>query len=158
MNDPSGQMSELYDEAYFSERDFLPSHLLACLEQLLHQRQARSVLEVGVGTGRLMTELRHRGYEVEGVDNSPIAAARAGATVASATDLPFGDGVFDCVIGVHMIEHLTGAEGEQFVDEVRRVLKGHGTVFLVTPNFASPLRYLQGPRWYGYSDPTHINF
>src|ERR1700730_6635039 len=104
MKNPDGRVSELYDEAYFSERDFLPSHLLACLEQLLHKRQVHSVLEVGVGTGRLMTELRRRGYEVEGVDNSPIAASLAGARVASATDLPFGDGGFDCVIGGHMIE------------------------------------------------------
>lgn len=148
----------IYDQAYFLERDYLPSHLSACLDRLLPKHSVERVLEVGVGTGKLLRHLQGRGYKVEGIDDSPIAASLSGAILASATNMPFGAGTFDCVIAISLIEHLSEADGKRFIDETRRVLNGDGIVFLVTPNFGSPFRYLQGKRWFGYSDPTHITF
>lgn len=147
-----------YDEAYFAERDYLPCHLLNVIEILLRQNSIHSVLEVGVGSGKLMNKLKDLGYNVNGIDISSVAAKLVGATIASATDIPYPNNQFDCVLGISIIEHLTERDGKKFINEAHRVLKKDGIILLVTPNFSSPLRYIQGKNWFGYSDKTHVFF
>jgi SAM-dependent methyltransferase len=147
-----------YDEDYFHERDIVPSHLLDTILILLKKNRCKRILEVGVGSGRLMLALRSTGYEVEGIDISPVSAKLTGAKVASATDIPYPEKSFDCVIAVSIIEHITKAEGRVFISEANRVLQSGGTYFLVTPNYASPLRALKKDKWFGYDDETHVYF
>ena len=148
----------VYDRNYMIERDYLPGHLLNSLEHFFRENNVKNILEVGVGSGKLMKTLRRIGYEIEGIDISPASAELTGVQVASATDIPFADGSFDCVLGISIIEHLNKEDGTCFVNEAKRVLKQEGVIFLVTPNFSSPLRYLQGENWFAYSDKTHIFF
>jgi SAM-dependent methyltransferase len=105
-----------------------------------------------------MGALRQNGYQVVGIDVSEASAQLCAATVASATDLPFVSSRFDCLIGVSIIEHLAAAEAESFIREASRVLTSGGWIFLVTPNYASPLRRIQREGWFGYSDETHVKF
>jgi SAM-dependent methyltransferase len=48
--------------------------------------------------------------------------------------LPFGDGEFDMVASFQVIEHIV--EAAPYLEEIRRVLKPHGTALLTTPNAA----------------------
>ena len=128
------------------------------IEKLMRQHGVARALEVGTGTGKLMRHLRDKGFSVDGIDSSPVAAKLSGALVGSATDIPFEPDRFDCVIGISVLEHLTVSEGKRFVSEAFRVLRAEGLIFLVTPNFSSPLRYVLGRNWFGYSDKTHISF
>ena len=59
---------------------------------------------------------------------------------------------------IHVIEHLTPYQSQQFISASWRILKPRGYIFLITPNFVSPLRLILGKRWFGYSDPSHIQF
>ncbi|OIP58214.1 MAG: hypothetical protein COX79_00075 [Candidatus Levybacteria bacterium CG_4_10_14_0_2_um_filter_36_16] len=147
-----------YDEEYFAARDLLGDHVANVIENLLKKNKIKTVLDVGPGTGRLMRYLESKGYKVKGLDISPVSAKYSGAIVGSATDMPFKKESFDCVVGLHIIEHLREKDGITFINEVHRVLKPNGTIFLLTPNYASPLRYIKGKDWYGYSDKTHVCF
>ena len=49
---------------------------------------------------------------------------------ASATSLPFGNGEFDGVVMIHILEHLADDEAESAVSEAARVLRSGGTVFV----------------------------
>jgi len=149
---------KLYNQQYFSERENLPNPLLNTLDILLRKNGIVNILEVGAGSGKLMKHLKKEGYHVEGIDISPIAAKLSGAKVASATKIPFKDKQFDCVIAISIIEHLSKADGKVFIREAGRVLKNGGLIFIVTPNFSSPARYLKKEKWFGYSDKTHIFF
>jgi len=149
---------EDYDEEYFAQRDLLGEHVADVIENLLKKHKVKSVLDVGPGTGRLMRFLENKGYKVKGLDISPVSAKYSGATVGSAIDMPFKNESFDCVLGLHIIEHLKAKEGIIFVNEVHRVLKRNGIIFLLTPNYGSPIRYIKGKDWYGYSDKTHVHF
>lgn len=151
-------LTEVYDSAYFAERDELPAHLLNALDILLTKRNCMSILEVGSGSGRLMKALQEKGYKVEGVDVSPVAAQLSGSRVGTATHLPFKDNSVDCILGISIIEHLDSGDGNKFLSESWRVLKKGGTLFLVTPNLASPVKLAQGKKWFGYTDKTHIFF
>ncbi len=58
--------------------------------------------------------------------------------------LPYPNNTFDAVFALHIIEHLTPAEGESFVKELFRVLKPNGIVRLSTPDLEDVCRnYLQ---------------
>lgn len=147
-----------YDRKYFDERDQLQMHLVNVIENIAKKNKLSKLLEVGVGSGKLMKKLRKDGFNIQGFDKSPIAAKMAGAKVGSATKIPFRDNSFDFVIAISIIEHLTEKEGRVFAQELNRVLKKNGVVFMVTPNFASPLRVMFGKKWAGYVDKTHVYF
>lgn len=152
------ESKKLFTEEYFADKDDVPVHLVAVLNEIIEQRLFCNILEVGCGTGRLMNGLRREGRRIHGCDLSLHAARRSGAQVADATRLPYKRKMFDFVIAVSVIEHLYEDQGEMFLNEVTRVLRKGGCLFMVTPNFASPLRYLKGKRWFGYTDPTHVQF
>ncbi len=97
-------------------------------------------LEIGIGTGRIAMPLLERGVHVTGVDISErmldrlrakYAAARVArptspwgaldVTLGDITALPYPDGVFDAVVGVHIF-HLVSQWRKAF-DEALRVLR-----------------------------------
>lgn len=57
------------------------------------------------------------------------------------TSLPFKHGIFDLVLGIEVIEHLTKHGGFRFLLEIERVSNAQGKVILTTPNGFWP----QGP-------------
>lgn len=154
-----------YDKSYFEDRDLLIPHLAATIKNIAKIHQLETILDVGCGTGRLIQYLAKVGFKVAGCDIAKVAVIAArlknpGIKImkASATKLPYADNSFDLVCAISVIEHLTAAQTDKFLAQTSRVLKSHGFVFLVTPNFATPLKILQGQKWFGYSDPTHITF
>lgn len=147
-----------YNESYFAERETIPTYLVDTIKGLLKRNGAKTVLEVGCGSGYLLKKLRSSGYIAKGIDISPIAAKLSGGKVGSATDIPYVDKRFNAVLGISIIEHLSLRDGKKFIKEAKRVLKSNGLIFLVTPNYNSPNRYIKGKKWFGYSDKSHIYF
>jgi ubiquinone/menaquinone biosynthesis C-methylase UbiE len=95
------------------------------------------VLELGCGDGKTAIALIEKGLRVVGLDLSGTALSalskrsgsdRLSLVQGNAIDLPFREGVFDCVTAAHMIDHLLSTERSQAVDEIRRVLRPHGLV------------------------------
>lgn len=158
-------MATCYDKSYFIERDVLIPHLAATVKKLMKENKLKKVIDVGCGTGLLVKFLNDNHFQAVGVDSSRQAVQAAQKNVggkniilAKATNLPFDDESFDLVTSISMIEHLTLKDAGNFIKEARRVLKKDGFIFLVTPNFSTPLRIIYGKKWFAYKDPTHINF
>ncbi|MFC4068544.1 class I SAM-dependent methyltransferase [Actinoplanes subglobosus] len=92
------------------------------------------VLEVGAGTGALWSHVARRGMRLTLTDFSPAMCARlrevedAVVRRCDAARLPFGDGVFDTVIGNHMLYHLDDPRAA--LREFARVLRPGGRVFV----------------------------
>lgn len=154
-----------YNKKYFEDRDHLPPPLASAVKIFMQESKLKKVLDVGCGTGRLVEFLNKNQFEAYGSDNSKIAIKHArkinrknSIILASATKLPFADESFDLVTSISVIEHLTPRQAKKFILEVKRVLKQKGFIFLVTPNFATPIRLFHGKNWFGFKDPTHINF
>lgn len=116
-------------------------HILA----LLDGQTAGRALEVGIGAGQMMADLRVRGYQVYGVDLSSEMALSARtflegrapnrANCIAAADvehLCFADGSFDLVVAAGVIEYLP--ETARALSEIARVLTVGGTAILSVRN------------------------
>jgi SAM-dependent methyltransferase len=114
------------------------------LRDELRLRPEQRWLDVGCGRAALLrfidTRVRFRRPPV-GLDFAAegLRIARRDARIDShptvlvqgtATTLPFADGTFDVVTCGYMLKHLTDAELEGFLAEVRRVLSGGGVALL----------------------------
>jgi ubiquinone/menaquinone biosynthesis C-methylase UbiE len=95
----------------------------------------RATLDLGCGEGRFARSLTAQGHDVIGVDVSPrlVRLARerdptGTYVVASAEDLPFGDGAFDLVLAFNVLSCV--ADVARAVDEAARVLAGGGRLCL----------------------------
>lgn len=147
-----------YNKNYFLKRNTLPKHMAKQLLFILTNNNVKKVLDVGSGTGRLVDYLNKHKIAAFGCDISDEAIKISGHLKAAADKLPFRDGTFDALLAISLIEHLTKKEAHGFIKEACRVLKKNGVIFLVTPNWDSPIRIILGKRWFGYADPTHICF
>jgi SAM-dependent methyltransferase len=112
----------------------------------------RDVLDAGCGVGYGTAFLAETARHVVGVDRStePIANARrrytgpnAEFSVGDLLELDALDDAFDVVCCFETIEHLT--DQEQFLVEVRRVLRPAGTLLVSTPRAESAGAALSNP-------------
>lgn len=69
-----------------------------------------TILELGVGNGKLLHPLRNAGFDAIGLDISWHAVRRIGGVLADASVLPFQDGAIGTVMDIHCTGHLP-AEG-----------------------------------------------
>lgn len=108
----------------------------------------QSVLDIGCGTGLLLMDVEKvigpQGTAV-GLDVEPamIAQAKRRAAkndskatfaVASIDDIPYPDSSFDVAIQSLVFHHLTAAQKEAGLVELRRVLKDNGRLLIVDLN------------------------
>lgn len=118
------------------------------------------LLDIGCGSGLLLSLLARRGFDVRGFDPSrdASAAARArgvevvvGETIESAG---FTVEAFDVVTLFHVIEHV--ADPRNVLREVSRILRPGGRMIVQVPNTDSWQSRLFGTRWYGLDVPRHV--
>jgi ubiquinone/menaquinone biosynthesis C-methylase UbiE len=120
----------------------------ALLDQAAIQPGHR-VLDIGCGTGALITLVKrlHSDVDVVGLDPDPKALARARRKAERSAvtiqldqgysdELPYPDASFDRVFSSFMLHHLQAGEKEKTLREVRRVLKPGGSLHLL--DFGGP--------------------
>jgi 2-polyprenyl-3-methyl-5-hydroxy-6-metoxy-1,4-benzoquinol methylase len=113
--------------------------------------QARTFLDVGCATGRLLEWLVPRGWDARGVDvcreSAEYGERVRGVRIHAGTleEARFGDRAFAVVHCSHLIEHL--ADPRAFLAEVRRVLRDDGRALITTPNIDGFQALLFGARW-----------
>jgi SAM-dependent methyltransferase len=146
----------VYDRFFYKQTGV--RHLQSTITKIAKKLGAKEVLDVGAGSGWLVKSLRKNGFKACGIDNSPLAIKKGLVKKGQAINLPYASNRFDLVTAVSLIEHLNSFQAEKFLREVKRVLKPKGYLFLITPNYSSPTRLIQGKRWYGFLDPTHLRF
>jgi SAM-dependent methyltransferase len=124
------QISEIYDET----REPMGAEALDRAAAILSGDGVATILEAGVGTGRIAVPLQRRGFRLFGVDlaRGMLSKARAKGVqdlvLADANHLPLRDGEFDAALMAHVI-HLLENPGETF-ESLRRVATKEIVVFV----------------------------
>jgi 2-polyprenyl-3-methyl-5-hydroxy-6-metoxy-1,4-benzoquinol methylase len=125
----------------------------------LGPRPGARLLDVGSGGGHDMDLLQQLGWQVEGVEFDPKAAAvaRARGLLVHAGTLEqqsFPDEQFDVVSLSHVVEHLHDPLAT--LRECRRVLKTGGDLVVATPNARGLTHRKYGEHWYALDPPRHL--
>lgn len=119
------------------------------------------VLDYGSGGGTYLSYFHSRGVDIVGAEISEVmieACSKAGLMmrrVQSFDDIPFPDAEFDVVYLMQVFEHLR--KPRRFMQELARVLKTGGVLYLALPNADSAWRRIFGANWVsGWFAPFHL--
>ena len=120
----------------------------------------RRALDVGCGAGGMMVALSRLGWQVEGVEWDPAAAAVARAV--SGLNVREGDfrqvdlppTYYDLIVLSHCFEHLDDPLGA--LRRLRELLKNNGRLVLIYPNPRSLGARLYGRSWFDWDPPRHL--
>lgn len=98
-----------------------------------------NVLDIGTGAGILAADFAKRAKSVTSVDMFDERIERAGYKFIKVDneELPLEGSFFDIVVYNHVIEHVPNQQ--KHLDEIARVLKPGGIVYLATPNKYGPM-------------------
>ncbi|EKD82680.1 MAG: hypothetical protein ACD_39C01155G0002 [uncultured bacterium] len=121
----------------------------------------RAFLEIGCGRGDLLAELAKMGWECHGTEygSSPsMSNKHLGKCVIhnkqNLRDANFSDNYFDMVVIRHVLEHLPNPE--ETIQEISRILKPGGGLYLVVPNYDGYVSSLFGSHWFALDVPRHL--
>ncbi len=132
------------------------------LDDLRRYKPSGRLLDVGCGAGFFLDAARDRGYDVAGVDLSPVPTAYArdmlGLEVAmgSLYDYQAPSGAFDAVTIFQTIEH--DPDPAALSAELFRMLAPGGVLMVTTPAADGFVARVMGKRWFGYRNVEHVSF
>ncbi len=133
------EQSERYDSSYDDKRAGRLVRARVRIALGFLEGAEGSVLDVGMGGGRLLEALAARGWLVTGTDVSQAMVELARRRVPEATlvlapveRLPFEDGAFDAVVALGVLEF---AEPSAALRELARVLRPGAIAVVSWPNF-----------------------
>jgi SAM-dependent methyltransferase len=103
----------------------------------------RRLLDIGCNRGLLMEAARRQGWQVTGVEVSPVAAQHArdvyGLTVYPALNALAAEEQFDLIMLWHVLEHVTNPV--QFLRDTARFLAPRGVMAIQVPDFGALNEY-----------------
>ncbi len=120
------------------------------------------LLDIGCALGFMLEEAQAAGWVPTGIDTSPFAAQYAArqthcpVLTGTLLEQKFEAGSFDVVTLMDVIEHVI--EPRCLMDEVHRILRPGGVVFLITPNLNSLFVRFYGQDAYGIGPEEHVNY
>jgi len=132
------------------------------LDDLQRYVPSGRLLDVGCGTGFFIDAARGRGYQVAGVDLSPVPAAYChdslglDVTVGSLYDYKAPTGAFDVVTIFQTIEH--DPHTAELCAELYRIMAPGGILMVTTPAADGFVARAMGKRWFGYRNVEHVTF
>jgi SAM-dependent methyltransferase len=133
------------------------------LADLLIQRGAHTLLDLGCGTGRHTLYFGQRGFTVYGIDSAAAGLTATQQRLDQAglaahlmqqdifEHLPFEDAFFDAIVSVQVIHHARLAQITALVQEMARILKPGGLLFVTVPQLQN-----QGTRFQQIEPGTYI--
>jgi SAM-dependent methyltransferase len=132
------------DEAYVSRNWLDADPEVVRLTQFMKDHQVRRVLDLGCGVGRHLVYLSGQGFDMHGLDISPVGVERcrqdltqqgrqATLHVADMSDIPYPDQWFDWVLSVQVIYHTTAATLQQAIRLVHDKLRPGGFFYVTFP-------------------------
>lgn len=114
------------------------------------------ILDIGAGNGHTLIPLKNSGWknlwalDIDDFNKKFFEDSGIGFIKANldSEKIPFDDNYFDTVLSFHVIEHIQNLNN--YLGEIRRVLKKGGILILVTPDWRKQYKIF-------WRDHTHIH-
>jgi SAM-dependent methyltransferase len=157
-------LSGFFEPAYQRWGTYWPWIADRCLRKWRHGKNCGvkpRILDVGCGTGRLLSEFIRLEPEASlvGIDKDPGSREKADPSVAKTIqitnflDWPSPDATFDIVTFCFVAEHLT--DFMAYFKRAAALLSRDGLLFFSVPDIDSPKARSQGQTWPLLNDPYH---
>lgn len=130
-------------------------------DNIINYNKRGKVLEVGCGIGDTLYKFKSKGWEVYGIDFSPLAQ-KIGRDIFG-IDIFCSDfetyefkeaEYFDLILMFHFLEHVSSPV--RVINKVWKLLKKDGELIIEVPNFNSFTRKIFGKFWNNLEVPRHI--
>ncbi|RZI47148.1 class I SAM-dependent methyltransferase [Candidatus Finniella inopinata] len=129
--------------------DFFTKGKANFLNAFLENEQDYKILDIGCGTGEIHAFLRNDQSNITGVDVSAESLKIARINNPNnkyisydGYNLPFEDNTFDMALTICVMHHVSPLQWQHFVNEMVRVVKPQGRVFIFEHNPYNPLTRL----------------
>jgi 2-polyprenyl-3-methyl-5-hydroxy-6-metoxy-1,4-benzoquinol methylase len=118
------------------------------------------LLEIGCASGAFLHKMAQQGWEVQGIEYSPTAAAAARALgypvhIGALESAPQTEEPVDLIVGWMVLEHLH--DPVPGLQKLRACAKEGAWLVLSVPNAGSLEFRLFGRNWYALQLPTHMH-
>ncbi len=131
-----------------------------CQQMYLDTIKPGRLLDMGCGDGTRLQRFAKMGWQVEGQEIDPEAAARA--TAASGAPVHCGDlrsldlplASYDAIVMNHVLEHVT--DPGAVLRTCKTLLAPGGRLVALVPNYDSLGHRLFGRHWRGLEPPRHL--
>lgn len=122
--------------------------------------QKGGALDVGCATGRFLSILQNKGWEVSGLELDVDMCNRLIERGFHVKNIPLEEcgpsGQYDLITLFDVIEHVTHLHA--CFEKLARMLSGRGSIVMVTPNIDSFQRKLFGNKWFQFKPWEHISY
>ena len=125
-----------YSKVPFLDKIFFDRYKISL--ELAKIKNSSTILDIGYARGfllkiisRLYPSCKRYGIDVNDEFISKLSSLGCNLKVADATNLPFGDGFFDVVFALDVLEHIQ--DMPKAIKEIHRVLKKDGLAILSGP-------------------------
>jgi len=132
------------------------------LERLLRFCHKGRLLDIGAASGAYVRAAIDKGWEAYGIELSPLAVAfakdywKVDLIQGTLEEAHFQNNFFDAVILVHTLEHLP--DPLKTLEEINRILKRTGMLYISVPNIGSYRAKKLGERWLALKPAEHLFF
>lgn len=161
------ELRRFYPREYFCTHEdtyrssIFSSLILDKVKEATRFRKSGKLLDIGCGQGWFLQKMQQKGFEVHGLDSSPVACQLASKKVGSYNifegnlfSVDLQEKAYDVITLWHVIEHLnTPIEA---LKRIRGLLKKEGMLIICCPNFNSFLRAIFKENWYPLFVPHHL--
>lgn len=139
------ELASDYDETRFSNSSgqFLTNTDKRIIRSFVGRSGAKTLLDVPVGTGRVLTYLSDQEIKIIGVDATEEMLSEASKvadksrhtlTQGNAAELPFDDGEFDCLTSLRFFHLFKKNQRLVFAEEFERVVRPGGHLIVSFTN------------------------
>ena len=126
------------------------------LKLINSQSQKGKLLDIGAGTGDFLAVANSDGWQTVGIEPSTKAkeiAIKKGVNFAQ-DFASLESNSFDIITMWHVLEHVPNLE--EYISELKRLIKPSGTIIIAVPNFKSYDAKYYGEFWAAFDVPRHL--
>ena len=148
--------SEPESKLYNAKRKISYTNIFRILSKYVENRKATSLLEIGTGSGFLISflETKYPNISIQGLEYDPrlveLTTSKLSRSIVSLGDAEAFDldRKFDVIVSLQVIEHLY--DPEKMLDCVNKHLKDDGVFIFTTPNLGCVSSIVMKDKWHGY--------